>query len=87
VFAGQLNLAPCFTPIASPESNGMPEALARTLKRDCVGVRLLPDAATALSQIAGWFEDYIGNHPHSGLRMRSPRESIRSQRPAEVSGL
>ena len=25
VFATQLNLAPCFTPIASPESNGMSE--------------------------------------------------------------
>lgn len=87
VFAGQLNMAPCFTPVASPESNGMPAAFVRTLKRDYVRVRPLPDAATALSQIAGWFEDYNGNHPHSGLRMRSPLESIRSQRPAEVSGL
>ncbi len=87
VFAGQLNLTPCFTPVASPESNGMSEAFVRTLKRDYVRVRPLPDAATALSQIAGWFEDYNENHPHSGLRMRSPREYIRSHQPAEVSGL
>ncbi len=87
VFAGQLNLVPCFTPVASPESNGMSEAFVRTLKRDYVRVRPLPDAKTALSQIAGWFEDYNENHPHSGLRMRSPREYIRSQQPAEVSGL
>jgi transposase InsO family protein len=86
VFAGQLNLVPCFTPVASPESNGMSEAFVRTLKRDYVRVRPLPDAATALSQIAGWFEDYNENHPHSGLRMRSPREYIRSHQPAEVSG-
>ena len=65
----------------------MSEAFVRTLKRDYVRVRPLPDAATALSQIAGWFEDYNENHPHSGLRMRSPREYIRSHQPAEVSGL
>lgn len=87
VFAGQLNLVPCFTPVASPESNGMSEAFVRTLKRDYVRVRPLQDAETALSQIAGWFEDYNENHPHSGLRMRSPREYIRSQQTAEVSGL
>lgn len=85
-FAGQLNLTPCFTPVASPESNGMSEAFVRTLKRDYVRVRPLPDAATALAQIAGWIEDYNENHPHSGLRMRSPREYIRSHQPAEVSG-
>jgi len=87
VFAGQLNLVPCFTPVASPESNGMSEAFVRTLKRDYVRIRPLPNAATALSQITGWFEDYNENHPHSGLRMCSPREYIRSQQPAEVSGL
>ena len=86
VFSGQLNLTPCFTPVASPESNGMSEAFVRTLKRDYVRVRPLPDAATALSQINGWFEDYNENHPHSGLRMRSPREYIRSDQPAGVSG-
>jgi len=26
--------------------------------------------------ISGWFEDYNDNHPHSGLKMRSPREYI-----------
>jgi putative transposase len=86
VLAGQLNLTPCFTPVASPESNGLCEAFVRTLKRDYVRVKPLPDATTVLSQITGWFEDYNENHPHSGLRMRSPREYIRSHHPAEVSG-
>lgn len=54
MFAGQLNLVPCFTPVASPESNGISEAFVRTLKRDYVRIRPLPDAKTALSQIAGW---------------------------------
>lgn len=85
-FAGQLNLAPCFTPIASPESNGISEAFVKTLKRDYVRVNPLPDAAKALGQIARWFEDYNENHPHSGLRMRSPREFRRAHKPAEVSG-
>jgi putative transposase len=44
-------------------------------------VNPLPDAITALRQIAGWFEDYNENHPHSGLKMRSPREFIRAQSP------
>ena len=86
VFAAQLNLTPCFTPVASPQSNGMAEAFVRTFKRDYLRVNAVPDAETALAQIAGWFEDYNENHPHSGLKMRSPREFIRAQNKAEVSG-
>ena len=85
-FAAQLNLTPCFTPVASPESNGMSEAFVKTFKRDYVRVRPLPDATTALDQIDGWFEDYNENHPHSGLRMRSPREFRRAHQPAALSG-
>ena len=73
-FATQLNLVSCFTPVASPQSNGMSEALVKTIKRDYVRVTAIPDARTALDLIAGWFEDYNDNHPHSGLGMRSPRE-------------
>lgn len=32
-----------------------------------------------LGKLAGWFEDYNENHPHSGLKMRSPREFIRAK--------
>lgn len=78
-FASALNLVPCFTPVQSPESNGISEAFVKTFKRDYVRVNPLPDALTALRQIAGWFEDYNENHPHSGLRMRSPRMFIRAQ--------
>lgn len=85
-FASQLNLVPCFTPVASPELNGMAEAFVRTFKRDYLRINPLPEAAAALRQIAGWFEDYNENHPHSGLRMHSPREFIRAHQPAEVSG-
>jgi putative transposase len=76
--AAQLNLVSCFTPVASPESNGMSEAFVKTIKRDHVHTTPIPDAEAALDRIAGWFEDYNDNHPHSGLRMRSPREFRRA---------
>jgi putative transposase len=78
-FASALNLVPCFTPVQSPESNGICESFVKTFKRDYARVNPLPDALTALRQIAGWFEDYNDNHPHSGLKMHSPREFIRAQ--------
>lgn len=77
-FAQAINLVPCFTPIASPESNGLSEAFVKTFKRDYVRVHPLPDAKTALSLIAGWIEDYNEIHPHSGLNMCSPREHRRA---------
>ncbi len=79
IFATQLGLKPCFTPIASPQSNGISEAFVNTLKRDYLRVKPLPDAETVLKLIAGWFEDYNENHPHSGLKMRSPREFIKAK--------
>ena len=78
-FAAALNLVACFTPIRSPESNGISEAFVKTFKRDYVRISPLPDAPAALRQIAGWIEDYNEIHPHSSLRMRSPREFIRAQ--------
>jgi putative transposase len=70
-FAAALGLVPCFTPVHSPESNGIAEAFVKTFKRDYARVQPLPDAATVLRQIAGWFDDYNENHPHSGLGMIS----------------
>jgi putative transposase len=78
-FATALNLVPCFTPVRSPESNGMSEAFVKTFKRDYLRISPLPDALSALRQLAGWVDDYNENHPHSALRMRSPREFIRAQ--------
>jgi transposase InsO family protein len=79
IFAHQLGLKPCFTPVRSPQSNGISEAFVNTLKRDYVHVSPLPDAETVLGLMAGWIEDYNENHPHSGLKMRSPREFIAAQ--------
>ncbi|RKJ97865.1 hypothetical protein EBE87_28255 [Pseudoroseomonas wenyumeiae] len=69
-----LHLVPCFTPVRSPESNGISEAFVKTLKRDYARICPRPDAAAVLQQIPEWITDYNENHPHKGLRMRSPRE-------------
>jgi putative transposase len=77
--AAALNLVPCFTPVESPESNGMAEAFVKTFKRDYVRISPIPDAATALALVDSWIEDYNTVHPHSRLGYRSPREYIKSQ--------
>ena len=52
-FAAALNLKACFTPVRSPESNGMSESFVKTFKRDYVHINPLPDAQTALGLIDG----------------------------------
>ncbi|GGJ05001.1 hypothetical protein GCM10011320_09880 [Neoroseomonas lacus] len=74
-FAVALNLVACFTPVRSPESNGVCEAFVKTFKRDYVRVSPRPDAISVLQHLVEWFEDYNTIHPHSGLRMRSPVNS------------
>jgi transposase InsO family protein len=77
-FAQTIGLVPCFTPVRSPQSNGMAESFVKTFKRDYVYVHDRPDAQSVLAQLPRWFEDYSDNHPHKALRMKSPREFIRS---------
>jgi len=73
-FARMMGLEVCTTPFYSPESNGMAESFVKTFKRDYVHMSSLRDAATVLDQLSVWFDDYNENHPHKGLRMKSPRE-------------
>jgi putative transposase len=47
----RLGLKPCFTPIKSPQSNGISEAFVNTLKRDYAQVTPLSDAETVLGVI------------------------------------
>ena len=63
---------------ASAQSNGMFEAFVKTLKRDYIRISPIPDADTALRKIDGWIEDYNEIHPHSALKMASPREFIKA---------
>jgi putative transposase len=75
--ARALGLLMLFTPIRSPESNGMSESFVKTLKRDYARINILPDANAILAMLPDWIEDYCEVHPHSGLKFRSPREFIR----------
>ena len=60
----------------SPESNGIAEAFVKTLRRDYAKLTILPDAETAMRLLPGWIDDYNTVHPHSGLKMLSPREFL-----------
>jgi len=73
LFAVALNLNCCFTPLKSPQSNGLAEAFVKTLKRDYIRLSNLPNAQAALRQINAWIEDYNEIHPHSALNMNAPR--------------
>lgn len=65
LFAQAFNLIPCFTLVASLQSNGMSEAFVKTLKRDYLPISPIPDAEKALRKI----EDYNEIHQHSALKM------------------
>jgi len=72
--AERLNLVTITTPAASPQSNGMAEAFANTVRRDYIVGADLSSAETVLDQVPGWIADYSGVAPHSALGFRSPRQ-------------
>ena len=72
--ARSLGLTPVNTPVCSPQSNGMAESFVNSFRRDYLSQMDLSDAATVLDQLPAAFEHFNESHPHSGLKMRSPRE-------------
>jgi putative transposase len=81
--ARQLGLKPINTPVCSPQSNGMAESFVNTFKRDYVSRMDLRDAPTVMAQLPAAFEHFNEVHPHSSLKMRSPRE-FRRHRAAQA---
>nr|BCT98753.1 IS2 transposase TnpB [uncultured bacterium] len=77
--ARSLGLKPINTPVCSPQSNGMAESFVNTFKRDYVARMDRRDARTVLAQLPAAFEHFNEMHPHSSLKMRSPREFRRQQ--------
>ena len=75
----QFGLTPVNTPVCSPQSNGMAESFVNTFKRDYVSRMDLTDTKTVLAQLPAAFEHFNEVHPHSSLKMKSPRE-FRQQR-------
>lgn len=69
-----MNLQCCFTMAYSPESNGMAEALVKTIKRDYVYASDCVNPDVVLKMISDWFKDYNEVAPHSALGMLSPIE-------------
>jgi putative transposase len=78
-FAREIGLVPLTTAIRSPQSNGMAEAFVKTFKRDYVGRMDRSDALTVMRQLPAAFQHYNKIHPHSALRMLSPRMFRQSQ--------
>ena len=74
--ATALGLNLCFTPVCSPESNGVAEAFVKTFKRDYARLSILQDTSTVIMLLPTWFEDYNDIHPHSGLKFLSLREFL-----------
>lgn len=72
--ARQLGLRPINTPVCSPQSNGMAESFVNTFKRDYVSRMDRRDARTVLAQLPAAFEHFNEIHPHSSLKMKSPRQ-------------
>lgn len=72
-FARDLNLVPLTTAIASPQSNGMAESFVKTFRRDYVERMNRTDAITVMRQLPAAFEHYNTVHPHSALKMLSPK--------------
>lgn len=72
-FAREIGLEPLTTAIRSPQSNGMAEAFVKTFKRDYVERMDRTDAITVMRQLRDSFEHYNDVHPHSALKMLSPR--------------
>ena len=77
--AKSLGLRPIHTPVCSPQSNGMAESFVNTFRRDYVSRMDLTDAPTVLAQLPDAFEHFNEVHPHSSLKMKSPREFRRQQ--------
>jgi putative transposase len=78
VFAESLGFIMRNTPAYSQQSNGMSEALVKTIKRNYANLSDLYDAQTVPTQIDEWFQDYYENAPHKGLKMLSINEYRRS---------
>jgi transposase InsO family protein len=84
--ARSLGLKPVTTPVCSPQSNGIAESFVNTFKRDYVSRMNLANAKTVMAQLPEAFEHFNNVHPHSSLRMRSPREFRQHQQRVALTG-
>ena len=69
----RLRIEPLTTAVRSPQSNGMAEAFVKPFKRAYVERMDRSDAITVMRQLGAAFKHYKDIHPHSALKMFSPR--------------
>lgn len=74
--ATAFTLVACFTPVRNLDSSGLCESVVKTLKCDTVRVNWCSDSQFVLHNLPAWLEDGHTVHPHSGLRLLSPREFL-----------
>jgi hypothetical protein len=72
ICAERPGLVPITTPAYSPQSNGLSEVFALTLKRDYVSGADLGSAAVLLEQLPRWIAGCNAVAPHSALSYESP---------------
>jgi putative transposase len=85
--ARELGLEPIRTPVRSPQSNGLAESFVNTFRRDYLSRMDLRDPISVIEQLPAAFEHFNSVHPHSSLKMMSPREfRHRRQRLAQGGG-
>jgi putative transposase len=77
--ARSLGLKPINTPVCSPQSNGMAESFVNTFRRDYLSRMDLSDACAVMRQLPAAFEHFNERHPHSSLKMKSPRQFRQDQ--------
>lgn len=71
--ARELGLEPIHTPVCSPQSNGIAESFVNTFKRDYVSLMDRSSAEVVLAQLPDAFTHFNEVHPHSSLKLKSPR--------------
>jgi transposase InsO family protein len=83
----ELGLEPIHTPVCSPQSNGIAESFVNTFKRDYVSLMDRSNAKVVLAQLPDAFMHFNEVHPHSSLKLKSPRMFRRElARRAQESG-
>ena len=83
-----LGLEPIHTPVCSPQSNGIAESFVNTFKRDYVSLMDRSNAKVVLAQLPDAFLHFNEVHPHSSLKLKSPRMFRRElARRAQESGV
>lgn len=86
--ARELGIEPVHTPVCSPQSNGIAESFVNTFKRDYVSLMDRSNASVVLAQLPDAFTHFNEVHPHSSLKLKSPRMFRRElARRAQESGV